>query len=58
MSVMVMEPSVQEFDLDEFDLDVRIAVSSGFDAIEGGFSNWHSCKGTCEYCIPPSISCK
>uniref|UniRef100_A0AAU2JVN2 FDLD family class I lanthipeptide n=1 Tax=Streptomyces sp. NBC_00049 TaxID=2903617 RepID=A0AAU2JVN2_9ACTN len=55
---MVMEPSVQEFDLDEFDLDVRIAVSSGFDAIEGGFSNWHSCKGTCEYCIPPSISCK
>ncbi|MGR4881920.1 FDLD family class I lanthipeptide [Streptomyces sp. LARHCF249] len=58
MSVLVMEPAVQGFDVDEFDLDVRIAVSSDIASIEGGFSNWYSCRGTCDYCIPPSISCK
>ncbi|MGP3688261.1 FDLD family class I lanthipeptide [Streptomyces sp. IBSNAI002] len=61
MAVTQAAPAVQEFDLDEFDLDVRIAVSSDIASIEGGFSNWYSCKGTCgSYCgcdKPTIISC-
>ncbi|WP_353962583.1 MULTISPECIES: FDLD family class I lanthipeptide [unclassified Streptomyces] len=47
MSVSLVDPVVREFGLDEFDLDVRIAVSSDMAPIEAGFSNWYSCKGTC-----------
>lgn len=51
MSVSLVAPAVQEFDVDEFDLDVRIAVSSDFAPVEGGFSNWYSCQGSCgTYC--------
>ncbi|MCX5612429.1 MULTISPECIES: FDLD family class I lanthipeptide [unclassified Streptomyces] len=51
MSVSLVEPVVQDHGLDDFDLDVRIAVSSDIPSIEGGFSNWYSCKGTCaSYC--------
>ncbi|MFD3555531.1 FDLD family class I lanthipeptide [Streptomyces goshikiensis] len=47
MSVSLAVPGVQEIDVDEFDLDVRIAVSSDIPSVEGGFSNWYSCKGSC-----------
>ncbi|MFE2283699.1 hypothetical protein ACFXDJ_05925 [Streptomyces sp. NPDC059443] len=51
-----------EFDaVDEFDLDVRIAVNADFHSPEGSFSNWFSCKGTCSislcYC-GTSTSCR
>ncbi|MFD6182373.1 FDLD family class I lanthipeptide [Streptomyces goshikiensis] len=59
MSVSLAVAGVQEIDVDEFDLDVRITVSSGIPSVEGGFSNWYSCKGTCySYCgCVPTTEC-
>ncbi|MGK5728224.1 FDLD family class I lanthipeptide [Streptomyces sp. URMC 124] len=47
-AVMETPTRADEFDaVDEFDLDVRIAVNTEIHSPEGSSSNWLSCKGTC-----------
>ncbi|AKL70885.1 MULTISPECIES: FDLD family class I lanthipeptide [Streptomyces] len=57
MTAVLIEPIVRDLVMDDFDLDVRIAVSADFETAEAGFSNWYSCKSTCvRECLGLSIN--